>query len=92
MASGRIQRWALTLGAYKYVIEFKNGVQNADALSRLPLPSPRSNSDVPQVAEVVNLMDYLDTSLVTSKKIRLGTDSETIFSCGYCPCSGFVNP
>ncbi len=53
MASGRIQRWALTLGTYKYVIEFKNGVQNAnaDALSRLPLPSPRSNSDVPQVAE-----------------------------------------
>ncbi len=56
----------------------KKWCTQCNALSRLPLTSPRSNSDVPQVAEVVNLMDYLDTSLVTSKKIRLGTDRDII--------------
>ena len=35
MASGRIQRWALTLGAYNYTIQYKEGRENAnsDALS-----------------------------------------------------------
>ena len=31
MASSRIQRWALTLGAYSYSIEFKKGKHNANA-------------------------------------------------------------
>ena len=33
MASARIQRWALTLGAYEYVIEYRPGrqVENADS-------------------------------------------------------------
>jgi len=36
MASGYMQRWALTLGAYDYTIQFKKGKNNAnaDALSR----------------------------------------------------------
>ncbi|CAI8043293.1 hypothetical protein GBAR_LOCUS24030, partial [Geodia barretti] len=40
MAASRIQRWALTLSAYEYSIEYCPGknVQDADALSRLPLP------------------------------------------------------
>ena len=40
MASGRIQRWALTLGAYDYRIRYRQGKSNAnaDALNRLPLP------------------------------------------------------
>ena len=39
MASARIQRWALTLSAYDYVISYKSGENhaNADVLSRLPL-------------------------------------------------------
>jgi len=43
MASGRIQRWALTLSAYSYTIKYRKGVENsnADALSRLPLPASR---------------------------------------------------
>ena len=38
MAAARIQRWALTLAAYNYSIEYKPGPEhaNADALSRLP--------------------------------------------------------
>ena len=44
MASGRIQRWALTLGAYDYAIQHREGKAhaNADALSRLPLPTPEA--------------------------------------------------
>ena len=42
MTSSRIQRWALTLGAYSYTIQYHKGCENgnadADALSRLPLP------------------------------------------------------
>ena len=36
MAAARIQRWALTLAAYNYSIEYKPGPEhaNADALSR----------------------------------------------------------
>ena len=39
MVASRIQRWALTLSAYEYSIEYRAGktLQNADALSRLPL-------------------------------------------------------
>ena len=38
MASSRIQRWAVTLSAYRYTIRYKAGKQlcNADAFSRLP--------------------------------------------------------
>ena len=38
-ASPRVQRWAITLAAYKYKIAYKAGTTNAnaDALSRLPL-------------------------------------------------------
>ena len=51
MASGRIQRWALTLGGYDYTIQYKEGPRNAnaDAFSRLPLRS--STSDTPQPAD-----------------------------------------
>ena len=40
LASARIQRWALTLSAYNYVISHRAGTanSNADGLSRLPLP------------------------------------------------------
>ena len=49
-ASARIQRWALTLSMYEYVLGFRRGAahHNADALSRLPLPdSPVSVPDPP---------------------------------------------
>jgi transposase InsO family protein len=49
----RVARWALFLAGFSYTIEFKRGVDhaNADALSRLPLP--HSAEDVePDAAEV----------------------------------------
>ena len=80
MASGRIQRWALTLGAYSYTIRFQKGSENttADAVSRLPLPVTRT--EPPKPVEVVHLMEYLDTSPVTSSQIRLWTDQDPVLA------------
>ena len=69
MASSRIQKWALTLGAYSYTTRFRKGSENsnADALSRLPIPTNRNEPLKP--AEVVHLMEYLDISPVASSQI-----------------------
>ena len=80
MASGRIQRWALTLSAYSYTITYKKGEENAnaDALSRLPLPVSRK--DPPKPPEVIHLMEYLDTSPVSSGQIRAWTDCDPVLA------------
>ena len=80
MASGRIQRWALMLGAYDYRIRYRQGKSNcnADALSRLPLPT--ADQEVPQPAEVVHLMEHLSTTPLSSAQIRLWTDSDRTLS------------
>ena len=74
MASARIQRWALTLSAYSYHIEFKPGSQhsNADGLSRLPLPDVPKQ--VPLSGEVVLLMESLQVLPVTSTQVAKWTD------------------
>ena len=42
LAAARLQRWAITLSAYNYQIQFRSTKEhaNADGLSRLPLNSP----------------------------------------------------
>ena len=73
MASARIQRWALTLGAYDYEIAYKPGDEhaNADVLSRLPLP--KAPSQVPVPGETMLLMEALDSSPVTASQIKSWT-------------------
>ena len=73
MASGRIQRWSLTLSAYEYDLVYRPGKENgnADALSRLPLKDQLSSTPIPQ--EVVNLVDHLNQSPVDAVKIRQWT-------------------
>ena len=80
MASGRIQRWALTLGAYDYSIKYRQGKANvnADALSRLPLPS--AVQGVPKPAEVVHLVEHLATTPVSSTQIKSWTDTDPTLS------------
>ena len=80
LASARIQRWAQTLGAYDYVMEYKPGNQhaNADSLSRLPLPD--TPSQVPLPGETVLLMEKLQSSPVTAAQIRSWTDRDPILS------------
>ena len=80
MASARIQRWALTLGAYDYCIRYKSGSDNnnADGLSRLPLPD--IPADVPQPAETVLLMERLDSSPVSATDIRQQMTQDPVLS------------
>lgn len=80
LASGRIQRWCLMLQAYKFNLVHTSGklLGNADALSRLPLANP--NETVPVPAEWINLVDFLDSTIVTAKEISKCTEKDAILS------------
>ena len=80
MASARLQRWALTLGAYIYTIKYKSGKQqgNADALSRFPLPD--SPASVPIPAETVAIIEHLSTIPLTAAKIKQATERDPTLS------------
>lgn len=78
MAAARIQRWSLLLGAYQYKIEHKPGGENlnADALSRLPLPTP---DDAPEeISEYVHSLRQLDETPVTSHELRRLTEADKV--------------
>ena len=79
-ASARIQRWALTLASYEYTLCFKPTAAhaNADALSRLPLPSTASS--IPMPAETVLLMETLEASPITAADIRMWTRRDPLLS------------
>ena len=79
-ASARIRRWSLLLSAYEYTISFRKtqSHQNADALSRLPLPHLQTESKTPP--ELVLLMNHLDESPVTAQHIRAWTRRDTVLS------------
>ena len=76
MASGRIQRWALTLGGYDYTIKHREGKAhaNADGRSRLPLPTAEFNPLRP--AEVVHLMEHLEAFPITFSEIKRWTETD----------------
>ena len=80
MASGRIQRWALTSGGYDYSIQYREGknMANADALSRLPLKT--LPVEVPRPPELVHLMEHLDSTPLTCTQIRIWTDHDPTLS------------
>ena len=80
MASGRIQRWALTLASYEYTIKFKKGPSNsnADALSHLPVPTP--DVKVPMPAELVLLMEHISTGPLTASQIKSLTHRDPVLS------------
>ena len=81
MASGRIQRWALLLQNYNFTLRHRSGalLGTADALSRLPLPS-ESSDNTPVPAEWDMLVNFLDTSPVTSENIHNETRKDPILS------------
>ncbi|KAK3725271.1 hypothetical protein QZH41_010111, partial [Actinostola sp. cb2023] len=80
MASGRVQRWALTLSAYEYDLVYRPGRENgnADALSRLPLPVESKSTPVP--GEIINLMETINTSPVDATKIEHWTARDLLLS------------
>ena len=69
-ASSRVQRWALTLAAYEYKIQYKAGTANgnADALSRLPLPEMPVTTPIP--GDTIMLMEHLEGTPLHSSNIR----------------------
>ena len=75
-ASARIRRWSLLLAAYEYALVFRKteAHSNADALSRLPLPTVPA--EVPTPPELVLLMDHLADSPVTADHIRSWTQRD----------------
>ncbi|CAB4004480.1 LOW QUALITY PROTEIN: uncharacterized protein K02A2.6-like [Paramuricea clavata] len=79
-AAPRIQRWALTLAAYEYKIQYKAGKNNgnADALSRLPLP--KMPLSTPQPGETILLMEHLEETPVNSNQIRKWTKRDPVMS------------
>ena len=80
-ASGRLQRWALTLAGYAYIIRHRSGDAhgNCDALSRLPLHTPHS-AKTHAPAEYVQLIENLNDSPVTSTHIRTWTQRDPVLS------------
>ena len=80
LASARIKRWAIILGAYDYRVEYRPGAQhvNADVLRRLLLPE--SISKVPDAGETILLMETLHLSPVNARQIQLWTDRDPVLS------------
>ena len=80
MASARIQRWALILGAYDYSIHYKPGQarSNADVLSRLPLPDTPSKEHPP--GEITHSINLLQSLPVTAKDVRAWTSRDPTLS------------
>ena len=79
MTTSRIQRWALTLSAYQYSIQYHPGTHmgNADALSRLPLPVSPSQVPIPgDVKVAINLFVHV----VTVKHLRQWIQKDPILS------------
>ena len=66
LASARLQKWALLLGAYDYKIEYRRAdrLQQADGLSRLPLSESPKN--VPILGETVLLLENLELASLNS--------------------------
>ena len=74
MTSARIRRWALKLSTYSYRIEHRSTelMGNADALSRIPLPSTKSS-------EPEELVLLVDSRVLDAKRIaRLTSTDHTL--------------
>ena len=72
-APARIKRWSLFLSNYEYQLIFRNtkARANADALSRLPLPTESAKKS--EETELVLLAEHLAESPVTANDIRTWT-------------------
>lgn len=79
-ASPRVQRWALTLAAYEYEIQYKAGTTNgnADALSRLPLSEMPGVVPIP--GDTIKLMEHLEEIPLHTSQIRDWTRRDPVLS------------
>ena len=76
LAAARLQRWALILSAYSYVIEFRPTKQhaNADGHSRLPLGNRHEAFTIGQIQALP----------VTTDQVQTATRQDKILSQVYC--------
>ena len=78
-----MQRWALTLSAYHYDIQFKPTAHhgNADGLSRLPLPSVRGKEEMSEAAAayIINVKQ-INKLPVTAARLKEETASNPVLS------------
>ena len=75
-----MQRWALTLSAYDYKVQYVPGKENtnADVFSHLPLPvQPK---EVPMPEELVLLLESLEISTITVTQIKHWTDHDPVLA------------
>ena len=72
-ASSRVQRWAIIMSAYNYKLEYVPGHRNnADALSRLPLPN-HQHVPTPFPEDLHHVFQRFDDSPITSAHIAAET-------------------
>ena len=81
LAAARLQRWAITLSAYSYEIEYKPTKlhANADSLSRLPLPSTETSEDLVNVFNVAQVEALPVTSLQVSAATKKDPQLSQVF-------------
>ena len=84
MASGRIQRWSLLLQSYNFTLRHRSGalLGTADALSQLLLPNDSSEitESTPIPSEWHMIVNFLDSSPVTSEHICKETNKDPTMS------------
>ena len=80
LAAARLQRWAITLSAYHYEIEFRLTKQhaNADSLSRLPLENTPT-TDIDKSVTLFNIQQ-IGTLPVHAKQLRQETSNDPLLS------------
>lgn len=83
-ANARLQRWALILSGYQYVINYRKGtlLGNADALSRLPLPEKANVADCINYFNFTNdvLLDFQEIAKYTQKDVALSKVYDYVLS------------
>lgn len=76
-SSARVQRWALTLSAYSYNLEYRPGKENnADLFSRLPLQTPESVQIIPE--EINTLFSIIESGPISSNEIAHETKRDPL--------------
>ena len=77
LVAARLHRWAITLAAYNYEVEYRStrNMGNADALSRLPVDAAPDEEDMPQVL----LIETHGTPL-TAVKVAQATSKDPVLA------------
>ncbi len=83
-ASARVRRYSLYLSQFEYHLTFRRTLAhaNADALSRLPLPTELDTQ--PALPEMVLLFQHLDDSPVIAKQIAEEIRKDSVLSIVEC--------